>query len=289
MRILIVRANETWEFAEIEKNYDLWREILQGDYEYVETGDDRLSMYCNDCGKINGLPINYLAARLRKSIYAIQDYVAGDVIVTGTDSEGNSCDISDEQMDELIKKLKGENKFSADEVEKITSELDAFLAHYDMDYYTELSIEDKGRWLLSEHTTTEVSFPRFLYGYEHKQLLGQDEMEFLADWVGDAQMIDRLESDFEMNSYCWGENKNIQKDRDSILDPTEFDSYEEYEDMEEEMEGAVKSEYDEYCFVEAQEVKIVAEMVEKFYKLLEKYGLEIDFSVEEEIMLCKKD
>lgn len=74
---------------------------------YIEAVDlsDNLTMWVNEEGKLNGLPINPMATMLWEKHFGFTDVIVGNVIFTGgTGSEGETLGL-DEQTAEELRKL----------------------------------------------------------------------------------------------------------------------------------------------------------------------------------------
>ena len=65
---------------------------------------DGLTLWCNDEGKIEGLPHNPYAQELWDRVYGVKtDYLVGDVVITGgTDEKGDTIPLSRTEADDLI-------------------------------------------------------------------------------------------------------------------------------------------------------------------------------------------
>ena len=71
-----------------EKEFEVIRNTVEGHVERVPLEDYTLLMWLNEEGKIKGLPHNRLAQRLWDSSWgAGTDYVVGNVVITGDDTE----------------------------------------------------------------------------------------------------------------------------------------------------------------------------------------------------------
>lgn len=60
-------------------------------------GGDGTHVYINDEGKLQGLPVNVAATRFMHhySLIAPDDFIAGDMVVLGSDGEGGEADVPD--------------------------------------------------------------------------------------------------------------------------------------------------------------------------------------------------
>lgn len=94
-KALIVRSDGTKEIREADfNNLDTLSEVVGGWIEFVYV-DDGVHLYCNEEGKIHGLPINPEATR----ISGIRgDFLCGDVIFLGETDEGAEADVPEEWL-----------------------------------------------------------------------------------------------------------------------------------------------------------------------------------------------
>ena len=72
---------------------------------YIECVSMRngLDMWCNEEGKLTGLPQNPTATAIWNDSYGDTDVIVGNVIFTfGVDEDGNTLGLSDEQIKELM-------------------------------------------------------------------------------------------------------------------------------------------------------------------------------------------
>lgn len=108
MRALIIRTDSTYDDISIRKGLSQIKKIVQGDFECITLDDNfSMTMFINETGKLKSLPKNELATKIYRSFFRTTDYIAGDVVIKGMDDEGETCDLTDKQMTELIKLLEG--------------------------------------------------------------------------------------------------------------------------------------------------------------------------------------
>lgn len=66
--------------------------------------DADLTMWCNEEGKLYGLPHNPFGQALWEQVYGRTDYIVGDIVLTGgADDEGETIGLTDEQVAEIMK------------------------------------------------------------------------------------------------------------------------------------------------------------------------------------------
>ena len=93
IRILVVEPGKAPYATVIENSLEGMQSVVGGYIEYVPLADDRnASLYCNDEGKINGLPSN---RRLGG------DIIAGTFFICGSDGGEYDCSLTDEQIARL--------------------------------------------------------------------------------------------------------------------------------------------------------------------------------------------
>ena len=90
--------------------YDQLNEALKGWIEAIPT-DNRVTVWCNEEGKLNNLPYNPVATKFWRSVdhygcVRAGDWIAGPVVIQGpVDSEGNNTDCPDwviEQFSQFV-------------------------------------------------------------------------------------------------------------------------------------------------------------------------------------------
>ena len=107
-KFAVLKIDGSLEFQEVssEGEYDFlsnavggWIQAVTLDYN-EEVGD--LVLWCNEEGKLNGLPANESATRLWEFYYGKTDIIVGDVVLTGgSDDEGETLPLSETRMVQL--------------------------------------------------------------------------------------------------------------------------------------------------------------------------------------------
>ncbi len=119
IKVLIVKPNELPEVQEINNNLSTKQKIVGGYIEYAsrEYYPD-VVFICNECGKIDGLPLN-------RSIG--DDIIAGNFIIAGDDPEiGEDRSLTESQ----INKYKLE--FGKDSIDKTNIEIKKLFSQYEI-------------------------------------------------------------------------------------------------------------------------------------------------------------
>lgn len=79
--------------------------------------DNGVSMFCNEEGKINGLPYNHKATALWTKAYGRTDIISGNVVVVGDqDDEGNTLGLTESQLAEVMEILDNAGEPTADDL-----------------------------------------------------------------------------------------------------------------------------------------------------------------------------
>jgi hypothetical protein len=66
---------------------------------------ENLTLWVNEEGKVYGQAVNPIATAIFQSVFGKIDIMVGDVILTGgSDDEGETLGLTDEQIDELLAK-----------------------------------------------------------------------------------------------------------------------------------------------------------------------------------------
>lgn len=82
---------------EVGNSYDLISNAVGGWIECV--GLSKADMWCNEEGKLEGLPQNPIATSLFHNEFGARDVIVGNVIITGgVDENGDTLGLTDEQV-----------------------------------------------------------------------------------------------------------------------------------------------------------------------------------------------
>jgi hypothetical protein len=98
-----LQVKTTGEVTELDLSSDSLQTLqtaVGGWVQAIDLASD-LSMWCNEEGKLTGLPHNPYAQFMWDKVFgAHTDYLVGDIVLTGgTDSEGETIGLTQEQVD----------------------------------------------------------------------------------------------------------------------------------------------------------------------------------------------
>ena len=99
--IIIENIPNDFEKAE----YEYLKSSVGGYIESVplESPTDNLTMWCNEEGKLDGLPVNFAATHLWELSYGKTDIIMGDIVITGgADEDGETLGLTKEQEEKLL-------------------------------------------------------------------------------------------------------------------------------------------------------------------------------------------
>ena len=100
MKAVVIKTTKDKSVVEFENStcYETLKTAVGGWIERVSLGDTEL--WVNEEGKLIGLEQNPIGTALWVEAYGFNDYIAGDIIITGgADDEGNTLGLSDEQVE----------------------------------------------------------------------------------------------------------------------------------------------------------------------------------------------
>lgn len=105
-KAIVIRTDGSKEIVEFDDTtaYDVIKDGVGGWIEHVGLPDEGLSMYVNEEGKLEGLPINLLATDLFADQYPyLDDVIVGNAVFVGEpDDEGNDEGLTDLQVQLLM-------------------------------------------------------------------------------------------------------------------------------------------------------------------------------------------
>lgn len=95
MKILLKKVNEKPVITEIPNELQSFQDLVGGYIEVIRTGIGNTIMVCDEEGKINRKPVNFITPH---------EVIVGDVCFCSASGE-DFADITEEQADEIIKKF----------------------------------------------------------------------------------------------------------------------------------------------------------------------------------------
>jgi hypothetical protein len=100
MKAVVIRVDG--EIEEIDGTYENIREAIGGYLEIAPTPGAPFVMFCNEHGKLDGLPFNFIADQLANRYRTWEDPLMGDVVLVGPpDREGENTEYSVDDLLEL--------------------------------------------------------------------------------------------------------------------------------------------------------------------------------------------
>ncbi len=108
IRAIILRSNMEYEVAYIKKASESLKSITGGDIEGLTfAGHTDFILFINEIGKIIGLPVNTLASVFSLEFVSEIPMIYGNAVISGLDEDGDTCDLTDEQIRKFTKILDG--------------------------------------------------------------------------------------------------------------------------------------------------------------------------------------
>lgn len=103
IKVIVISVGEQPNVCEIKEGYEEKCRIVNGDIECITLDDNfEKMMFINGVGKLDGLPINHAATHIYRSYLKTDDYIAGNAVICACDSEGEACDLTEEQINEIL-------------------------------------------------------------------------------------------------------------------------------------------------------------------------------------------
>ena len=114
-QVIVIKADSETDTVSVEQmpstspdEYNFLNTAVAGWIQAVPLAEDLegITLWVNEEGKMNGLPYNQLATYLWEMSYGFTDVIVGNAVLTGgTDDEGETLPLTDEQVSKLVKLL----------------------------------------------------------------------------------------------------------------------------------------------------------------------------------------
>lgn len=108
--MLVVEPEKAPYEKRIDNNFRAFQELVNGGIEYVTLPEPNCHIYCNDEGKVNGLPGN------RKQDNG--DVLCGTFVICANDGEGNEISLNAEQLKRYQERFSEPEHFTSEEAHK---------------------------------------------------------------------------------------------------------------------------------------------------------------------------
>lgn len=103
MRVIKMNTHGKYEIKDIEKGLKVLEGEIGGEIEGVTfAGRTDLILFLDEMAKADDELVNCLATMVILNYSNVFEIVNGDAVICGLDEEGNSCSLSDEQIEELL-------------------------------------------------------------------------------------------------------------------------------------------------------------------------------------------
>lgn len=115
IRILVVEPHKKPYVLSLENDFEAMQKVVGGDIEFVPLPDSDCHIYCNDEGKLDGLPGN---RRMDND-----DIICGTFIICSDDGEGCDTSLNDEQIGRYMERFGEPEQHSDDEAHQFAYEI----------------------------------------------------------------------------------------------------------------------------------------------------------------------
>jgi len=115
IRVLVVEPGKAPYAKQIENDYRAMQELVDGCIEFVPLPEPDCHLYCNDEGKLNGLPGN---RRLDHG-----DIICGAFFICADDGEGNDISLNDKQLQYYTERFKEPEQYTDEEAHHFEYEI----------------------------------------------------------------------------------------------------------------------------------------------------------------------
>jgi hypothetical protein len=107
LKVSVEGTTEVVDLDAPEGSLKVLQEAVGGWVEAVDLNDE-VTLWCNEEGKLEGLPTHPSATRFFQAAFNTQDWIAGNIILTGgVDDEGDTLGLTDEQIQKYSFILRG--------------------------------------------------------------------------------------------------------------------------------------------------------------------------------------
>jgi hypothetical protein len=125
--VIIIKATGDTEVKELDKiDYDFLNQTCGGWIQHISFGNG-VAMYCNEEGKIDGLPYNHKATSIWVNTYGDTDLISGDVVIVGDlDDEGEDSGLTADQISHIEEVIETAGEPTPDDLARYQRVLLAF-------------------------------------------------------------------------------------------------------------------------------------------------------------------
>ena len=111
IRVLIIEPGKAPYEKQIDNDYRAMQKVVDGCIEYVDLPEPDCHLYCNDEGKLNGLPGN---RRLDHG-----DIICGKFLICAHNDEGEDISLSDEQLHRYTERFREPEHYTDEEAHNL--------------------------------------------------------------------------------------------------------------------------------------------------------------------------
>ena len=102
MKAILITTDGCLSVEQIRKGLSAKRKIVSGDIECITLDRDfKMQMFINEAGKLEHRPLNEMATAVFRSYFDTDDWIAGNALICGVDSYGESTDLTEKQIKEI--------------------------------------------------------------------------------------------------------------------------------------------------------------------------------------------
>lgn len=102
MNTVAIYTDSSWKIIDQPKiTLEDFQKVVGGFIEGISISKD-ITMYCNEEGKLLGLPVNNLATYFVKTLRTFNDFICGNVIFSKINKEGEEISLSLDDVNNII-------------------------------------------------------------------------------------------------------------------------------------------------------------------------------------------